>query len=317
MPNDVQLKLVYIFIDLIAPLVFGYLCRYQRRLGDNFFSSMMNINILTFYPTLSVLSFWVVRLDFELILLPVFGVILGLIPGAAAYLWSAKKYDDYLERGSYIIAAILSNFGTLGGLCAFIIYGETGFAYVQLAVLLQNVVLFMFCFPLAQYYYHQSRDAGRHDATLADILLNKNQLPVLGLVIGATLYYLGIPRPQLLGDLFNPLVHIAAWSALIPIGYSIDLAEMRRYYWRILDLIPIKFVVTPLVGYLLARLVITDEKVINTLLILASTPTAINAVVTAKLHNLNVNIAMAAFVLTTAVHLLVVFPAIFFWIFSR
>lgn len=317
MPNDIQLKLAYIFIDLIAPLVFGYLCRYQRRLGDSFFSGMMNINILVLYPVLSILSFWVVRLDFALIWLPVFGVLLGLIPGAAAYLWSAKKYDDYLERGSYIIAAILSNFGTLGGLCAFIIYGETGFAYTQLAVLLQNVVLFMFCFPLAQYYYHQSQNAGRHNTRLADIILNKNQLPVLGLMIGAYLYYLGIPRPQLLGDLFNPLVHIAAWSALIPVGFSIDLAEMRRYYWKIIDLVPIKFVVTPLIAYALTRLVISDEKVINTLLILASTPTAINAVVTAKLHDLNVHIAMAAFVLTTAVHLLVVFPVLFFWIISH
>lgn len=314
LPNDIKIKLAYIFVDLIAPLVLGYLFRYQRRLGDRFFSNMMNNNILTLYPALSVLSFWVVRLDLELAWLPIFGMILGLIPGVTAYLWSAKKYSDYLERGSYIIAAILSNFGTLGGLCAFIIYGETGFAYVQLAVLLQNVVIFMFCFPLAQYYYHQSRNADRHAVSLTDLLLNKNQLPVLGLVIGASLYYLGVPRPQILGDLFNPLVHVAAWTALIPIGFSINLAEMRRYYWKIFDLIPIKFIVTPLIAYGLARLVISDQKVVNTLLILASTPTAINAVVIAKLHNLNVDIAMAAFVLTTAVHLLVVFPVIFFWI---
>lgn len=317
MPTDIKLKLAYIVIDLLLPLLLGYLCRYQQRCGDPFFQKMLNINIYVIFPVLSVLSFWVMRLDLHLIWLPVFGVVMSFIPGAAAYLWSAEKYADYLERGSYIISAILSNIGLLGGLCAFIVYGETGFAYTQLTVLLQNVVIFMFCFPLGHYYYRQSQNTGEYTLRIADILLNKNQLPILGLLAGALLYYLGIPRPEILGDLFDPLVHLGAWTALLPVGFALDLAEMRRYYIKVLDLVPIKLILTPLLSYALVRLVVSDDKIANTVLILASTPTAINAVIIAKFHNLNIHIAMAAFVVTTAVHLLVVFPAIFFWIFSH
>ena len=96
----------------------------------------------------------------------------------------------------------------------------------------------------------------------------------------------------------------------MPIGFSIELAEMKRYYRHILDLVPIKFVLTPILSYLMARLVIRDETTIHTLIVIASTPTAINAVVTAKIHNLNVNVAMAAFVVTTALFVLVVFPVL-------
>jgi predicted permease len=259
----------------------------------------------------------VVNLNYQLIWLPVFGIIISFLPGLLAYLWSAKKFSDYLERGSYLLAAILSNFGMLGALCAFIIYGETGFAYVQLATFPQHFIMFLFCFPLARYCYHQSRNTDQQKIPLADIFLNKSLLPVVGLLCGVLLYSFDIPRPEILGTLFSPLVHLAAWTAMIPLGFSIDLAEMRRCYRKILDLIPIKFVITPLLTYFLARQVISDDKVINTLLIMASTPTAINAVVIAKLHNLNVNIAMAAFVLTTTVYLLVVFPAISLWILSR
>lgn len=308
-----DIKTLYIVLDLILPLAVGYLCRYQRRCGEPFFRGMISINIFLVYPVLTTLTFWVLRLDYALLGLPLFGLVLSAVPGLAAYLWSAARFTDYLERGSYIIAAILSNIGTLGGLCAFIIYGEIGFAYTQLIVLLQSVVMFMFCYPLAQYYYQKSLGGGKQRADWREIILHRNQLPVLGLFLGVWLSYAGVPRPAALGGFVAPLIHIGAWTALVPVGFSIDPGEMRRCYRQVLDLIPIKFLLTPLVAYGLARTIFSDAVMINTVVIIASMPTAINAVITAKLYNLNPHIAMAAFGLTTAAFLLLVFP-LMLWI---
>ncbi len=311
---DITAKLLYIGIDLIMPLLVGYACRYQRRLDNRFFDNMININILVFYPLLSVLSFWVLRFTYDLIYLPMFTFIISIIPGTAAYWRAESKYSNPADRGSYIISAILSNLGTLGGLCAYIIFGETGFAYAQLVVLPQNIVIFMICYPLAQYYYQKSKSLGSRQIPWTSIFLNRNQIPVLGLLVGAVLYKSGLPRPEFLGALFDPLVHVAAWTALIPVGYAIDAKEVGRYYRSVVDMLPIKFVLTPLLTYLLAYFLMTDRTVIFTLMILASTPTAINAVITVKIHKLNLNIAMASFILTTAVFVAVVFPLLFFWI---
>ena len=311
---DIKVKLGYIFLDLILPLIIGYLFRYQQRYGEAFFKNMMSLNILFFIPVLSALSGWVLKLNMELLWLPMFGLLIGIVPGVTAYYWSAGKYDDYLEKGSYLISASLSNLGTMGGLCAFIILGELGYAYTRLAVVLQDAGLFLVCFPLAQYFYQKSLHGKSKAIEITNLFWNRNQLPVLGLFAGAGLYYSGIPRPQWLGVLFDPLVHLAAWTALMPIGFSMDIKEMRQYYRKILDLLPIKFIVNPAVAYILAKILINDPAVIDTILILSATPTAINAVITAKLHDLNVNIAMAAFVVTTTVFLLVVFPALVFWI---
>lgn len=310
---DVKIKLIYILLDLVCPLFVGYVCRIQQYGSETFFRGMINFNIFFLYPVLSILSFWVLKLNVELLWLPIFGILMGVIPGIVAYVWSAGKYGDPLEKGSYLMAAILSNFGTLGGLCSFILFGEIGYAYTQLAVFPQNFVLFLFCFPLAQYYYQQSLHGEDYKTHFADIFFNRNQLPVIGLVLGIVLHYSGIPRPEILGSMFDPLVHIGAWTALMPIGFSIELIEMRQYYRRILDLIPIKFLITPVISYLLAKTVISDVVVLNTIVILASTPTAINAVVTAKINNLNVNIAMAAFAVTTAVFVMLVFPGLAYW----
>lgn len=91
-----------------------------------------------------------------------------------------------------------------------------------------------------------------------------------------------------------------------------DFEEMKKYWRGTIDLIPIKFIATPFLTYFFAKLVISDVKILNTIIVLASAPTAINAVITVKLHNLNLNIAMASFVLTTAVFIFIVYPVLFF-----
>ena len=308
---DATEKAAYMLFDLVLPLAVGYYCRQRTPNAEQFFRKMIEANICVVYPILSVLTFWVLTLNFELIWLPILGVMLSVIPGIAAYMRVNKKYSNELDKGSYIICAMISNIGTLGGLCAFIVYGEVGFAYTQLVLLLQNFVIFMFCFPLAQYYYQKSINQGMDKVSFSALFISRNQLPVVGMAIGVLFNLSGIERPAALGAIIDPLVHLGAWSALLPIGYSIEFNEMRKHYNGIIDLIPIKFVITPALMFLLAELVFSDETMKNTILILACMPTAINAVVAVKINNLNLNIAMASFVLTTAVFLAVELPALF------
>jgi predicted permease len=312
---DIRLKLVYIFMDLLLPLILGYFFRRSQYLSEKNCDRLIVFNILVISTALSILSFWKLPLKWELAWLPCFGILLSIIPGAAAYLVSKHKYTSCLEKGSYLASAILSNTGTLGGLCAYIIFGEAAFAYTQIVGLVQNLVLFLFCFPMAQYYKQQSCcEQEKTKLTFASMFLNRNQLPVVGLVIGFILCINGVPRPAFLGAVFDPLVHIAAWTALIPAGYSINFSGMKEYYGSTFDLVPIKLVITPVLGYLLARQVFNDQALLGTILILASVPTGINAIVTARLYGLNLHVSGAAFVLTTAVFLVLVYPILFFWI---
>ncbi|MDF2633736.1 MAG: Auxin Efflux Carrier [Pelosinus sp.] len=312
---DVKLKLLYIFMDLLLPLMLGYFFCRRKYLSEKNCDRMITFNILVISTALSILSFWVLPLRWELIWLPFFGILLSFIPGATAYLISKNKYDSSLEKGSYLASAILSNIGTLGGLCAYLLFGEAAFAYTQIVSLFQNLVLFLFCFPMAQYYRQKSDSSeDKQKLTFSTMFLNRNQLPVVGLVVGIILCISGVPRPVFLGVVFDPLVHIAAWTALIPAGYCINFSGMKEYYGTTLDLLPIKFVITPMLGYLVAREFFNDQVLLGTILILASVPTGINAIVTARLYGLNLHVSGAAFVVTTAVFLVLVYPILFFWI---
>ena len=315
--NDASLRILYVFTDLVLPMLLGYYLHQRRIISDALCNKLIRFNIVFIYTLLSLLSFWTLPLSRSLLWLPGLGILLILIPGFISHFTFARKYPNLLDRGAYMMSSLLANLGTLGGLCAFILYGETGFAYTQLISAAQNFVLLLFCFPLAQYYYTKQTAAARKTRLCIDfrqIFLSWNQLSLIGMCLGMLLNAADVPRPAPLGTLFNSLVHIGAWTALLPVGYLVDLSRARLYYRKILDLLPLRCLILPVILYVIAKLLFNDQMLIGTLIILATAPTAINAVITSRLFSLNVDLSIAAFLLTTAVFLLAVFPLIFFYV---
>lgn len=313
---DVTTKLLYMGTDLVLPLALGYYCRQRQWLNEAFCNKIIEVNITLFCTVLAALSFWIMPLSPALLWLPVFGILLSFIPALAGY-WAARgKYVDGPDKASYLASSMLSNIGALGGLCTFFLLGELGFAYNQIIAMFQNLVFFLFCFPMANYYNQQwgEQAAATEKFTFSSLFFNRKQLPVAGVIAGMLLYAGDVPRPEILGSLFNILIHISAWTALLPVGYSVQFSEMKHYYSSILDILPVKFLITPLIGYAIASQLFTDPVVLGSILIAASAPVGINAVVLARLYDFNVQIAGAAFFLTTIIFLAIVYPALFLWL---
>jgi len=308
---DIATKLVIFAADLILPLLLGYACKFQHRLGDSFFNRMILNNILVVSPIVSFLSFWIMPLSRELLWLPLLSIALGFLPGAIAYEAARRKYRDFREQGAYVMAASLSNLGTIGGICVFLIYGEQGYGYQQIATLFQYVLMLMFCYPLARSYETKADGKSGQKISIWSMLFSKKQLAVLGILLGGVLQYAGIPRPPSLDGVSQIFIHLGAWTGLIPVGYSVDFNKIRRYWLSLFDLAFIKFIVAPVLIFGLSRLLIESPTMRGTLLILAATPTAINAVVTARLYNLAIDLTVAAFIVTTLLFLVLVYPALF------
>lgn len=298
----------------MLPLALGYYCRRRNWLSENFCNKIIEINITVFCTILAMLSFWNLPLNHSLLWLPFFGIILSFIPGLAGYLFAHGRYTDGPDKASYLASAMLSNIGALVGLCTFFLLGEQGFAYIQIIALFQNLVFFLFCFPMSQYYNNilHKKTGNLEKVTFTSLFLNRNQLPVLGVAIGMLLYTGDVPRPEAFSSVFKFLIHLSAWTSFIPIGYSFQFNEMKHYYRSILNLLPVKFLITPLAAYLIAIQLFNDPVIIGTIIMAASAPVGLNAVVLARLYDFNVHVAGAAFFLSTVFFLFFIYPALFF-----
>lgn len=70
-------------------------------------------------------------------------------------------------------------------------------------------------------------------------------------------------------------------------------------------------ILTPAASYVLALQFTSDPVLQGSLLIMMATPCAINALVTARLYDLNVNLSMAPFITTTILYILILYPAFY------
>ena len=307
---DIQTKLLIFAVDLIGPLILGYAGRYQRRVGDEFFNKMILNNIFVVCPVVSFLSFWVMPLTRELFWMPLLSLLLGFFPGAAAWWLARRKYRDYREQGAYVMAASLSNLGVIGGICVYLVYGERGYGYQQIATLFQYVLMFAFCYPLAQSYERQADGRSGKKVSFWSMMFSKKQIAIVGILLGGALQIAGIPRPEALSGVTPFFIHLGAWTGLIPVGYSLDFGKIRQYWLSLFDLAVLKFAVVPFLLYGLSGFFVESSVMRGSLFILAATPTAINAVVAARLYHLAVDLTVAAFLVTTLLFLVAVYPAL-------
>ena len=314
--NEINARLIYLGTDLILPLIVGYLLYQRRLLSDAAVNLLIRINVVVFFTLLSLFSFWALPLTRDLVILPAFFAFIILFPGFISWRFLGRRFHSPIDRGTHLISALLSNIGTLGGICAYIIYGEPGFAYAQIGGACQNLILVLLAFPAAQYYYLLHKNRGRSarldGRAFLGLLISWNQLSLLGMAAGLLLNLFGAARPPVLSSAFSYLIHISAWFAMLPVGSLINFRRARHFVYLTLDMIFLRFLLVPLVAYFAARLVISDPVIRNALVLFSGVPAAINATLTARLYHLNVDYTIAVFLVTTVLYLTVLFPAVFF-----
>ena len=314
--DDINARLVYLLTDLILPLVVGYVLYQRRLLSDTAVNRLIRINVIVFFTLLSLFSFWALPLTRDLLLLPAFFALIILFPGFLSWRFLGRRFHSPIDRGTHLISALLSNIGTLGGICAYIIYGERGFAYAQIGGACQNLTLVLLAFPAAQYFYllHKAhgRTARMEGRGFLGLLVSWNQLSILGMAAGLLLNIGGFARPPVLSEAFSYIIHVSAWFAMLPVGSLINIRRAHHFFYLTADMILLRFLIVPLVTYAAAQLFIRDPIVQNALVIFASVPAAINATLTARLYRLNVDYTIAVFLVTTILYLTVLFPVTFF-----
>ncbi|MBQ2343864.1 MAG: hypothetical protein II389_06320, partial [Acidaminococcaceae bacterium] len=199
-------RILLVFTDILLPLAAGYLLKIHNLMPQKACDWLIRFNVVVMVTVLTLMSFWVLPLSAQLLWLPLIGVLITAVPGVIGARCFAGQFDNELDRGAYVISAMLSNIGTIGGLCAFILYGEEGFAYVQLVAAPQNILMVAAAFPMAKYYYekhHAAKRKAKLQLSFREMFITWNQVGILGMAAGILLQVFGVSRPPALGVLIT------------------------------------------------------------------------------------------------------------------
>ena len=306
-------QLFTVFFDVFCPLATGYFLRRRNWMTMAQCNGMMLFNVVVLITVMNLLSFWILPLKGDLLLLPFLSLLVAFL--SAGMMVPLCRHLSFVDRGTLVVAAMLANIGTLAGICGYILYGELSFAYIQLFAVPQNILMVVLAFPLAQYYVAREGSADGAASlhfSLRELLFTRKQLGVAGMLIGLGLQLFQVERPVFVTDFFRLLIHIQAWIAFTPVGYTIDFHRAFRCLRQAVGLLPIRFLLVPMLLYGVSRLVVTDPVILGTIFLAASAPVAINAVITAQLFHLNVDLAVAAFLETTIIYLVMLVPTVYY-----
>lgn len=312
-------KLIFLISLIAGSIAAGYGAR-RAGLGERVARLLMWFVVIVPYTVVSFLAIWVLKFRAELIALPFFGITILAAGVGAAVLFAGRLRMARPQAGAFVLAAGASNLGfTMGGFVNFALFGEQGLAVAAMYTMYWEFGMVFVLYPVARHY---GGAGGRSFARLVlDNFTDVRALPLLAAIVGLTLNLTGVPRPTIVerSHAVDALIIGGAVVAFFTTGLRLHLGQIRLHRALYAIVAGVKFLLKPavaagLIGLMwLAGRPLTfppEAAAWKVVLVQASTPTAIYAVVMSNLFDLDDKLASILFVVNTATYLAIVVPVI-------
>jgi len=316
--RDTLLSLGLIAVGLLAGYIFRSL--HERKKAPQIGllrlrKRLQSMALLYVNPVAFLGAIWSLDLsDLRIISLPFVGVFAITLGGLLGYMASRILGLSREQTGVFITCGSFTNIGSIGSLVTFILLGERGFAMVPFYKLFEGVIYYSIGFPIAKSMSDiVSEDEGFFERVV-DVATDKYVIVALSSMLGGLLLnILGFQRPALYSSINSILIPLGTLLLLSSIGMAIHFDRIVKYIREAGVVAMIKFILVPLGVYLLASLLglkrVDSGLPLKVSVVLASMPVAFTALVPPTIYDLDVDLANAAWFLTTVL-LIVVIPAL-------
>lgn len=247
-------------------------------------------------PLVLCLSFW--RMDlthWEPWLLPFLGAVISCATLLPAFVYARRAEFTNPQTGSFLTCALFSNLGYLGAFTAFALFGEVAYGLCMLYLVFFTPAFYTLGFWISARYGHPAGSSEMASAYNSELRL----YPFLGMLLGALLSLLKVPRPLPLEWLNHVLIPADTAIYLVAIGSQLTFASPRPWLRPCLAMSGIKFLYTPLVAWVLLSLFQVQGLPRLIVLLEASTPVAVSPMVLPLLFGLDRQLANALWLFTT------------------
>ncbi len=249
-------------------------------------------------PLVLCLSFWRMNLrSVEPWLLPLVGLAVSASTLVPSLLYARRAGLSRPQTGSFLTCAFFSNVGYFGAFTAFALFGEAAYALCMLYLVFFTPCFYTLGFGIASQYGRPAPPSGLATAFNDELRL----YPFLGMLVGALLSFIQVPRPLPLERLNLMLIPLDTALYLIAIGSQLSLASPRPWLAPCLAMSGIKCLYTPFIAWVLVSLLNIQGLPRLVVLLEASTPVAVSPLVLPLLFGLDRQLSNALWLFTTLV----------------
>lgn len=269
---------------------------------------LIRLNLIFIEPCIAFWSIWGLELGWDLMILPLSGLLLALFGLAVGRLALNIIPLEGRSRASFLISSSIANHGfTMGTFICYLFLGERGLGLAFLFLSYFLVYVFTVIFPYADSV--SSEHLGR-PGTFWQYLFDFQNMPLFAILLGLSLKSLHLSRPLI----FFPMDALMAVSISIyyfSMGMNFTTSDIFASLRQNVMLFMIKFIAVPVAAAGVLALVSLDPAVEGIIRIQSFMPAAIYSVVASVLFDLDTKLSSNLFVINTLAFLILVLPLLF------
>ncbi len=295
---------------VIIPFVAGALIK--NRLNDpvKLTKSLIMTNLVLIEPLIVLWSIWGLKINIELICLPLAGVCMVLSGLIAGRLSSRVLKLDNKSRTTFIISSSIANHGfTMGGFICYLFMGEKGLGLSFIFLSYFKPYLILVIFPYAQSASHGKSYSFN---TIKEFIKSPRNMPLYAMFLAIFLRLSGVPRPAVSFPV-EMLLMLSIGVYYFSLGLSFLLRDMLFFRNESLSLCMIRFLIIPAMTVFVLFFLNLDPDIEAVILIESFMPAAVYSVMSSVLFGLDERRASTMFVFNTVAFLLFVFPLLLFF----
>ena len=317
-----RIRFASMFVVLIGGIISGYIANNKFGLAEELAKKIMTLVLIFLNWPIVLIVIWRMKLNIELVWLPVIGLILLLVMTAISVAIASLYKLEAKSRLTLILACALGNHGYTGGaFVCYALFGLTGLARAQIYVLFWIPVVYLIFLPLIRISEASSTTTKKRFflSTLFDCRMLV--VPAVIIAIILNLSNVAIPKFILRIHIADILIYTASSLAFFSIGLRITFSRLKNYLPLYFNLSAVKFIITPIVAFLIIKLLTQfgcrlDELSTNVIIVQSLAPPAVFMVTVSNVFGLDSKMGSALWVVATAIFAAVVVPILYF-VFTR
>ncbi|WP_079710436.1 AEC family transporter [Paraliobacillus ryukyuensis] len=239
--------------------------------------STMAIYLLS--PFLAFQTFYQNPINLDYIYLSVYLLALCIICITICYVIGFLKKWSKQDRSGFILASSFMNNGNYGTPLVLLVFGEIGFNYAVILMVLQQLIM---C-TIGIYIAAQGSEQKQQTSPLKEVL----KVPIIyGALAGMLCNIIDITLPDEVTSVINMVANAAIPTIMIVLGMQLATISLKKLEVGKLSMaLVLRLALAPMIAYVITLFLPVDEMVKQIMILMAAMPTAANTTMYAVQFN--------------------------------
>lgn len=293
---------------IIVPFLAGTILKNRIPAGSFSSRKLIRFNLIFIEPCIALWSIWGLDFGWDVIVLPISGLLLVLAGMAAGKMMLALAPLEGKLRASFLISSSLANHGfTMGAFLCYLFLGERGLGLAFLFLSYFMLFVFTVIFPYARSASSLQEDRPR---MIWSHIFDLQNMPLFAVLLGLIFKASGLARPSIFFPI-DALMLLSIALYYFSMGMSFSIGNIFLFLRENISLSLIKFLMVPALTAAVLGLLEIDREIESVIRLESFMPAAIYSVVASVLFQLDTKLTSNLFVVNTLAFIFLVLPLLF------